>query len=56
MLAAGAVQPYLVRDGQWGRMAALHGDRIVSVSLEEATKSLHLVDPELFAIAEVFFG
>jgi phosphofructokinase-like protein len=46
----------LVRDGRWGQMAALHGDAIVAVSLEEATKSLHLVDPRLYEVAEVFFG
>jgi 6-phosphofructokinase 1 len=46
----------LVKDGRWGQMAALHGDEIVAVSLEEATKELHLVDPRLYEIAEVFFG
>jgi len=46
----------LVRDGRWGQMAALHGDAIVAVSLEEATKELHLVDPKLYEVAEVFFG
>jgi 6-phosphofructokinase 1 len=46
----------LVRDGKWGQMAALHGDAIVSVSLEEATKELHLVDPKLYEVAGVFFG
>jgi 6-phosphofructokinase 1 len=46
----------LVRDGRWGTMAALHGDTIVSVSLDEATKELHLIDPKLYEIAEVFFG
>ncbi len=46
----------LVRDGKFGMMAALHGDEIVAVSLEEATKALHLVDPVLYEIAQVFFG
>jgi 6-phosphofructokinase 1 len=46
----------LVRDGRWGMMAALHGDEIVAVSLDEATKELHLVDPRLYALAETFFG
>jgi 6-phosphofructokinase 1 len=46
----------LVRDGRWGMMAALHGDDIVAVSLDEATKELHLIDPKLYEIAEVFFG
>jgi 6-phosphofructokinase 1 len=46
----------LVKEGRWGTMAALHGDTIVSVSLEEATKELHLIDPKLYELAEVFFG
>ena len=46
----------LVKEGRWGQMAALHGDAIVSVSLEEATKELHLIDPKLYEIAEIFFG
>ncbi|HYQ82327.1 MAG TPA: ATP-dependent 6-phosphofructokinase [Anaeromyxobacteraceae bacterium] len=46
----------LVREGKFGMMAALHGDEIVAVSLEEATRALHLVDPALYEIAEVFFG
>jgi hypothetical protein len=37
-------------------MAALHGDAIVAVSLEEATRELHLIDPKLYEIAEIFFG
>jgi ATP-dependent phosphofructokinase / diphosphate-dependent phosphofructokinase len=46
----------LVRDGQWGQMAALHGDAVVGISLEEATKQLKLIDPKLFELAEIFFG
>ena len=46
----------LVREGKFGMMAALQGDAIVAVSLDEATKALHLVDPGLYQIAEVFFG
>jgi phosphofructokinase-like protein len=46
----------LVRDGRWGMMAALRGDAIVAVSLEEATRELHLIDPKLYEIAEIFFG
>jgi 6-phosphofructokinase 1 len=46
----------LVRDQRWGQMAALRGDEIVAVSLEEATRQLKLVDPALFDVAAVFFG
>jgi hypothetical protein len=37
-------------------MAALHGDEIVDVSLEEATASLKTVTPEWYAVAEAFAG
>ena len=46
----------LVHEGRFGRMAALHGDRIVDVSLADATAELKTVPPERYAEAEVFFG
>jgi len=46
----------LVKAGRFGLMAALRGDEIVPVPLADATKELHLIDPALFDIAEVFFG
>jgi phosphofructokinase-like protein len=46
----------LVEAGKFGRMAALHGDEIVDVSLEEATKELKRVTPEWYAVAQAFFG
>ncbi|HEY8369718.1 MAG TPA: 6-phosphofructokinase [Thermodesulfobacteriota bacterium] len=46
----------MVQRGEWGMMAALRGNQIVSVPLSEATAALKLVDPETFRIAEVFFG
>lgn len=46
----------LVKEGRFGLMAALRGDDIVSVPLADATKELHLIDPDLYCIAEVFFG
>ncbi|MDT7706669.1 MAG: ATP-dependent phosphofructokinase / diphosphate-dependent phosphofructokinase [Pseudonocardiales bacterium] len=45
-----------VHDGNWGQMAALRGTEIVMVPLAEATKELKLVDPTLYAEAEIFFG
>ena len=35
----------LVHEGRFGRMAALHGDELVDVSLEEATAELKMVPP-----------
>ncbi len=46
----------LVKEGRFGIMAALRGDTIVPVPLADATRELHLIDPALFDIAEVFFG
>jgi phosphofructokinase-like protein len=46
----------LVAEGRYGRMAALHGDDIVDVSLEEATKELKTVPPEWYEVAKAFFG
>jgi 6-phosphofructokinase 1 len=46
----------LVHTGQYGRMAALRGDSIVDVSLEEATAELKTVPPEFYEVARAFFG
>jgi ATP-dependent phosphofructokinase / diphosphate-dependent phosphofructokinase len=46
----------LVDEGRFGRMAALHGDDIVDVSLEEATAQLKTVPPDWYAVAKAFFG
>jgi len=46
----------LVHDGRFGRMAALQGDQIVDVSLEEATSELKTVPREWYEVARAFFG
>jgi ATP-dependent phosphofructokinase / diphosphate-dependent phosphofructokinase len=46
----------LVDEGRFGRMAALHGDSVVDVSLEEATRELKTVPPEWYEVARAFFG
>jgi phosphofructokinase-like protein len=46
----------LVLGQSWGRMAALHGDVITDVSLEEATRELKTVPPEWYDVARAFFG
>jgi 6-phosphofructokinase 1 len=46
----------LVHEGNWGRMAALHGDDIVDVSLDEATAELKTVPEDWYAVARSFFG
>ncbi|HEY3544063.1 MAG TPA: ATP-dependent 6-phosphofructokinase [Gaiellaceae bacterium] len=42
--------------GEFGQMAALRGDDIVAVSLDEATAELKTVPPEWYAVAQAFFG
>jgi 6-phosphofructokinase 1 len=46
----------LVDEGRFGQMAALHGDAIVDVSLEEATRELKTVPPDWYEVARAFFG
>ena len=46
----------MVHEGRFGRMCALQGNKIVDVSLEEATSTTKTVDMEIFNIAGVFFG
>jgi 6-phosphofructokinase 1 len=46
----------LVHEGNFGRMAALHGDAIVDVSLEEATAELKTVPQDWYDVARAFFG
>ena len=46
----------LVHQGRFGLMAALRGDRILDVSLEEATAELKTVPDEWFEVARAFFG
>jgi len=45
-----------VSDGAFGRMVALQGTEIVRVVLEDALREPKLLDPGLYATAEVFFG
>jgi len=42
--------------GDWGKMVALGGTEIIRVPLADATTQLKLVQPELYAEAEVLFG
>src|SRR5438094_5673808 len=46
----------LVQEGRFGRMAALHGDAVVDVSLEEATRELKTVAEDWYEVARAFFG
>jgi 6-phosphofructokinase 1 len=45
----------LVEKGQFGKMVALRGNKIIAVSMEEALK-MKLVDMDLYDLASIFFG
>ena len=46
----------MVHRGEFGKMAALQGNRIVAVPLAEATSKLKTVDMDIYRIAKEFFG
>ena len=46
----------LVHASEFGQMASLQGDNVVSVSLEEATAELKTVTDEWYDVARAFFG
>ncbi|MBI5561586.1 MAG: 6-phosphofructokinase [Deltaproteobacteria bacterium] len=46
----------LVHEASFVRMVALQGNNIVDISLAEATSKTKTVDPEIYRIAEIFFG
>src|SRR3989454_1387109 len=46
----------MVREGNWGQMVAIRGNRIVSVPLADAVGDVKRLDDEIYCVAEVFFG
>jgi ATP-dependent phosphofructokinase / diphosphate-dependent phosphofructokinase len=46
----------LVEAGRWGRMAALRGNDIVDIPLQEAVAELKTVPAEWYDVARAFFG
>jgi len=46
----------LVKNKKFGKMAALSGNQIIAVPLEDAVKELKTVDMDLYNIAKEFFG
>ena len=46
----------LVEERAFGQMAALQGDTVVAVPLEEAVRELKRVPPEWYDVAKAFFG
>ena len=52
----GVTSVELVKNGDFGKMVALQGDKIVPVSLEEEVSKSKTVNTELYNIAKIFFG
>jgi phosphofructokinase-like protein len=52
----GVAAMYAVASGHFGKMVALQGARIAEVDLAQALSAAKLLDPELYATAELFFG
>jgi len=46
----------MVARGEFGKMAALHGNEVTSIPLADATRTLKRVPAEYFDVARVFFG
>lgn len=46
----------MVMREEWGQMAAMRGNAIVSVPLDEAVNNLKRLDEEIYRVAEFFFG
>jgi ATP-dependent phosphofructokinase / diphosphate-dependent phosphofructokinase len=46
----------MVLEKQWGHMAALRGNKVVAVPLDEAVRKIKRLDDEIYHVAEVFFG
>jgi phosphofructokinase-like protein len=52
----GAKAVELVVAGDFGKMVALQGDKIVAVDMEKAVKKLKTVSKEIYNLAKIFFG
>jgi len=46
----------LVKEGKFGRMVALQGNKIVDIPIEEGVKVIKTVDADIYRTAEIFFG
>ena len=52
----GAAAVQLVKDGEFGRMVGLEGNRVIGVPLETAVSHLKTVDMELYELARTVIG
>ena len=54
-LRTGVKAMELIAKEDFGKMAAMNGDKIISVPLEEATKEIKIVNKEWLDFAKIFF-
>jgi phosphofructokinase-like protein len=52
----GVLAADLLHRREFGKLVALHGDRVIPIELSRATEGLKRVDNELFEVARTFFG
>ena len=45
----------MVKDGKFGRMAALRGTEIIDIPIQEAVESLKTVGDDFYDVARTFF-
>ncbi|HEX8284266.1 MAG TPA: ATP-dependent 6-phosphofructokinase [Pyrinomonadaceae bacterium] len=45
----------MILEKQWGQMAALRGNKVVSIPLDDAVRKIKRLDEEIYHVAEVFF-
>ena len=45
----------MILEKQWGQMAALRGNKVVCVPLDDAVRKIKRLDEEIYRVAEVFF-
>ncbi|HVF87396.1 MAG TPA: ATP-dependent 6-phosphofructokinase [Pyrinomonadaceae bacterium] len=46
----------MVMSHEWGRMASLRGNQILSVPLDEAVDNVRPLEEDIYRVAEIFFG
>lgn len=52
----GVLAADLVQEGEFGKMASLHGDRVIPIEMSHGIEHLKRVDSELYEVARTFFG
>ncbi len=52
----GVVAADLIQSRDFGKMASIHGDRVIPVEMAHATEAIKRVDNELYEVARTFFG